>query len=195
MVDGCEGGGERASCAISTSQLTTMPHKGRRRRSSMPIVWHSCGAPTTASKSSVKLTEPATRREEGAVSRHTLVDAAKAHRDEFPSGSAARDEADEVVNLVMEQYAGEVRDNKCLNVLQCAMTSYDQGRKGACCPSDTGASGSRLSVRKGPRQRTSQLQAWRSALRLRRGQRPHLHSRPHRRVPATTWPPRTLPSR
>ncbi len=65
------------------------------------------------------------------------VDAAKAHRDKFPTGSAARDEANEVVNLVMEQYAGEVRDNKCLNALQCAMTSYDQGRKGACCPPQT----------------------------------------------------------
>jgi hypothetical protein len=58
-------------------------------------------------------------------------------RDSLPKGSPARDKANEVVNLEHEQYAGQIRDNPCLNALQCAMVSYDKGGKGACCPPQT----------------------------------------------------------
>ncbi len=65
------------------------------------------------------------------------VDAAIKARNALPTGSPARDRANEVVNIVHEQYAGEVRDNSCLNALQCAMASYTKGKKGACCPPQT----------------------------------------------------------
>lgn len=65
------------------------------------------------------------------------VDAAIAFRDALPTGSSDRGLANEVVNHTKEQYAGQVRDNKCLNALQCAMISYDKGRSGGCCPPQT----------------------------------------------------------
>ena len=65
------------------------------------------------------------------------VDAAIEFRDTLPTGSPERDQANELVNLVMQQYAGQIRDNKCLNALQCAMVSYDKGRDGGCCPPQT----------------------------------------------------------
>jgi hypothetical protein len=65
------------------------------------------------------------------------VDAAIAHRDGFPVGSPERGQANQLVNLVMQQYAAQVRDNDCLNALQCATVPYDRGRAGACCPPQT----------------------------------------------------------
>jgi len=65
------------------------------------------------------------------------VDAAMAARDALPKGSKERDSANQVVNLAHEQYAGEIRDNPCLNALQCAMTSYKKGKDGACCHPQT----------------------------------------------------------
>jgi endogenous inhibitor of DNA gyrase (YacG/DUF329 family) len=77
------------------------------------------------------------RKEKAKCPDSSAVDAAKERRDSLPTGSADRDTANAVVNIALEQYAGEIRDNPCLNALQCAMVSYDKGSDGACCPPQT----------------------------------------------------------
>lgn len=65
------------------------------------------------------------------------VDSAIQARDALPVGSPERGSANEVVNLAHEQYAGEIKDNPCLDALKCAMVSYKKGKDGACCPPQT----------------------------------------------------------
>lgn len=52
-------------------------------------------------------------------------------------GSQERALAQEALDLALDQHAGQIRDDKCLNALQCAMVSYDKAAAGACCPPQT----------------------------------------------------------
>ncbi len=69
------------------------------------------------------------------------VDAAKADQQKvwqkFGSGSPQRQVAQEKLDIALEQYAGKIRDDPCLNALQCALVSYDKGNAGGCCPPQT----------------------------------------------------------
>jgi hypothetical protein len=56
---------------------------------------------------------------------------------QHPIGSQERKDAQDIVEIALDQYAMEVKENKCLDALRCALVSFNRANAGACCPPQT----------------------------------------------------------
>ncbi len=64
-------------------------------------------------------------------------DHAKSVRGAHPAGSAARKEAQEILDFAFEQYVDEFKKNDCHHALKCALVPYEKNSKSLCCPHAT----------------------------------------------------------
>jgi len=65
------------------------------------------------------------------------VAAAKSLHKNAEKGSQAKSDAQIVIDLAIEQYAIEIRENDCLKALRCAMVEKGKGSRRLCCPHQT----------------------------------------------------------
>lgn len=88
-----------------------------------------CGDPIDKNKASC----PSPKALDAAKSEHAIACA-------MPKGSKrnkAKAAATVNVHAAHEDYAIAINNNSCTNALKCALTTYDKGNKGACCPHQT----------------------------------------------------------